>query len=75
MREKVEEILYDEDKDFDEIVEELKDLLKDPLVQEGQVLADQDVFDSPGLDIGYISVAWIENGKLNLLGTSYYWGI
>lgn len=62
---------YDGTGEFDECVEEIQKMLsenKDTVLHWGTRI-DTDVFDSCGLSIGYISVAYIDlNNNLNIIG-------
>lgn len=66
MREKIFEIIerYEEDGNL-ECHDEIEQLLKDNGIEQYEVSVD-DMFDSPGYDVWSVSVAWIENGKLEL---------
>lgn len=66
MRDKIYEIIerYDEENDT-ECYEEIEKALKENGVEHFEISID-DMFDSPGYDVYSVSVAWIENGKLEL---------
>lgn len=76
IREKFYEIMEKED-DFDELFGEVKDMLDEAKLS-GKILdyemnSDIDVYDSPGMDVYYLSIAWVkDDGELNIAGTSYY---
>lgn len=59
---------YEDNGDLGECVSELEDLLDTEGVVY-DIFTDEDVFDSCGFDIYYVSVAWIENNKLNVCGS------
>lgn len=67
MREEIFEIIerYDEEGDT-ECHDEIRQLLKDNGIEHCEVSVDE-MFDSPGYDVYSVSVAWIENGKLELV--------
>ena len=71
------EIMEQEDKGYDEIKEEVSELFSNAKlsceIQDFIFATDEDVFDSCGLDIYYVSVSWIDNeDKLQIAGASYY---
>lgn len=71
------EIMEQEDKGYDEIKEEVSELFSNAKlsceIQDFIFTTDEDVFDSCGLDIYYVSVSWIDNeDKLQIAGASYY---
>jgi hypothetical protein len=70
MREKIYEIVerYEEEGDL-ECTEEIRQLLKDNGITQYEVSIDE-MFDSCGYDVWAVSVAWIENGKLELAVSS-----
>lgn len=70
MRDKIYDIIerYEEDGDT-ECYEEIKDLLESNGINQYEISVD-DMFDSPGYDVYSVSVAWIENGKLELAVSS-----
>ena len=76
IREKFYDIMEKED-DFSVLKNEVKAMLDEAKLS-GKILdyemnSDIDVYDSPGMDIYYLSIAWVNNdGELNIAGTSYY---
>ena len=70
MRDKIYEIIerYDENGDT-ECYEEIENVLKDNGISKYEISID-DMFDSPGYDVYSVSVAWIENGELELAVSS-----
>lgn len=66
MRERIYEIIgkYEADGDL-ECTDEIKDLLESNGITQYEISID-DMFDSPGYDVYSVSVAWIENGTLEL---------
>lgn len=77
LRDKFYEIMEQEEKGYEEIKQEVSDLFQKAKmcldIEDFIFTTDEDVFDSCGLDIYYISVAWIDNDeKLNIVGSSYY---
>lgn len=71
------EIMEQEDKGYDEIKEEVSELFSNAKlsceIQDFIFKTDEDVFDSCGLDIYYVSVSWIDdNEQLQIAGASYY---
>ena len=71
------EIIEQEEKGYDEIKKEVSELFEKAKlsgeIQDFIFATDEDVFDSCGLDIYYISVSWIDNDdKLQITGASYY---
>lgn len=76
LREKFYEIM-EKDDSFDELIGKVEELLKAERdkgnIKEYEDMFDTDVFDSPGLDIFYLSICWIDNNdKLQIAGASYY---
>ena len=75
IREKFYDIMEKED-DFSVLKNEVKAMLDEAKLS-GKILdyemnSDIDVYDSPGMDIYYLSIAWVNNdGELNIAGTSY----
>ncbi len=70
MRDKIYEIIkkYEEEGDT-ECTEEIEQLLVENGITQYEISVD-DMFDSPGYDVYSVSVAWIENGKLELAVSS-----
>lgn len=71
------EIMEQEDKGYKEIKKEVSELFVEAKssgeIQDFIFRTDEDVFDSCGLDIYYISVGWIDNDdELQIAGASYY---
>lgn len=71
------EIMEQEEKDYKEIKKEVSELFEEAKlsgeIQDFIFRTDEDVFDSCGLDIYYISVSWIDDdNKLQIAGESYY---
>ena len=59
---------YEDNGDLGECVSGLEDLLDaEGVVYE--IFTDEEVFNSCGFDIYYVSVSWIENNKLNVCGS------
>lgn len=56
------------------LVEDLFNNAKDSNeIKDFKIITDEDVYDSPGMDIYYISVAWIDNNNnLEIIGQPYY---
>ena len=75
MEEKIYDIIseYDESGGLDECTEEIEKYM-DSLVEIGEILtydilSDSDVFDSCGLDIFYVAVAWVDtNSNVHIIG-------
>lgn len=66
VREKLFALLDTIDKECDiECHSRIKDFMKGHGFEDVQVSVD-DMFDSPGIDIYSVSVAWVENGKAQL---------
>lgn len=70
-------IMEQEDKGYEEIKKEISELFVEAKscgkIQDFIFRTDEDVFDSCGLDIYYISVSWInDDDKLQIAGASYY---
>jgi len=72
IEEKIYEIIekYDETGDIDSCEEEIDELMENnENVKQFMILKDTDVFDSCGLDIYYISVAYTDvDGEINICG-------
>ncbi len=71
------EIMEQEEKGYDEIKKEVSELFEKAKlcgeIQDFIFTTDEDVFDSCGLDIYYVSVSWIDNdNRLQIAGASYY---
>lgn len=65
---------YDGSGDIDECIGEIETLLEkyisEGVIKKFETFLDTDVFDSCGLDIYYISVAWIDNSdELHICGS------
>lgn len=77
IREKFYEIM-EQEKGIDEVIEEVKEMLEEEVqnnnIKTYEILEDMDVFDSPGLDIYYVSISWVDSnsGKLVMAGSSYW---
>jgi len=73
LREEIYEIIeeFDGSGEIDECVEEIEKLFIDNSdISNYEVFTDTDVFDSCGLDIFYISVAWVDiDGELHICGS------
>lgn len=77
IKEKFYEIFEDTISSFDDLIGEVKDMLEEQKslgnIKDYSHEIDMDVYDSSGLDIYYLSIAWIDNdGKLNVAGASYW---
>lgn len=77
IKKKFYEIFEDTTSSFDDLVGEVKNMLEGEKslgnIKDYSYELDMDVYDSSGLDIYYISIAWVDNdGKLNVAGTSYW---
>ena len=77
IKEKFLEIMENDVSSFDDLVGEVKDMLEEQKslgnIKDYSHEIDMDVYDSSGLDIYYISIAWINNdGELNVAGASYW---
>lgn len=77
IRDKFYEIMEQEEKGYEEIKEEVSESFSNAKsngeIKDFIFTTDEDVFDSCGLDIYYISVSWIdEDDKLQIAGASYY---
>lgn len=77
IKEKFYETMENDVSSFDDLVGEVKDMLEEQKslgnIKDYSHEIDMDVYDSSGLDIYYISIAWIDNdGKLNVTGASYW---
>lgn len=62
---------YEEDSDtcFEEIIKLLDNVINSKQIKSYKYFYDEEVFDSPGLNIEYLSIAWIDNDdKLNIYG-------
>lgn len=71
------EIMEKEDCDFDEMIGEVTRMFekekKKGNIKDYKHFSDEDVFDSCGLDIYYLSVSWIDNdNQIHIAGASYY---
>ena len=76
IREKFYEIMEKED-GFDELIGEVEDMLKEEKekgnIKHYEYFSDEDVFDSCGLSIFYLSICWIDlEDKLHIAGDRYY---
>lgn len=73
LKEKVYEIIesFDRTGETDECAEEIEKLfIENSDISNYEVFTDTDVFDSCGLDIFYVSVAWVDvNNKLHICGS------
>ena len=67
MKEEILKIIdkYEENNDV-ECKEEIEEFLADKNINEVEVSI-ENTFDSPGYDVYSVAVAWIENGKLQLV--------
>lgn len=65
---------YNNDGDIEECKDEIEHFLNHcEYVNECSVWWDEDVFDSPGLDIGYIAVSYTDNNnELHMCGSAFY---
>ena len=77
IREKFYKIMENEESSFDDLIEEVKTMLESAC-NSGYILSynyeiDMDVYDSPGLDIYYLSIAWVDTeNKVHVTGASYW---
>lgn len=76
VREKFYKIMEKEDS-FDELINEVEDMLKEEKdkgnISSYKYESDTDVYDSCGLDIYYLSIAWVnKDGSLEVAGASYW---
>ena len=73
IRDKIYDIIYGNDKsDIDIIIDNIKNFMSNlEDVTSYVVDVDNDVFDSPGLTIYYIMIAWNDSDGLHQCGCSY----
>ena len=78
IREKFDEIIMENvESSFDDLVEKVKTMLESTC-NSGHILSynyyiDMDVYDSSGLDIYYLSIAWVDTeNKVHVAGASYW---
>lgn len=76
IRDKFYEIMEQENS-YDELISEVTEMLtKEKLngnIKDFDTFSDEEVFDSCGLDIFYLSISWIDkDNKLYTAGSSYY---
>ena len=69
--------IMEKDDSLDELIGKVEELLKaekdEGNIKDYEYTPDTDVFDSPGLDIFYLSICWIDNNdKLQIAGAGYY---
>lgn len=71
IKDKIYEIIeeYDGSGDVDECVDKIEEFLKENNITDYKIEDDTDVYDSCGLDIFYISVAWNDENGLHLCGS------
>ena len=77
IKEKFLSIMENDIAGFNDLIGEVKDMLEEQKslgnIKDYSHELDMDVYDSCGLDIYYLSIAWVDNdGKLNVAGTSYW---
>ena len=70
------EIMKNNESSFDDLIGEIKDLLeqekKNGNIKSYNYYIDDDVYDSCGLSIYYLSICWIDfNDNLYIIGTNY----
>ena len=71
------DIMENNDLSFDDLIGEVKDFLeqekKNGNIKSYNYFVDDDVYDSCGFDIYYLSICWIDlDNKLHIVGTNYY---
>ena len=76
IREKFYDIM-DKEGSFDELIYEVENMLEEEKnngnISSYKYESDTDVYDSCGLDIYYLSVAWVnKDGSLEVVGASYW---
>lgn len=77
IRERFFEIMENDMLSFDDLVGDVKDMLeaekKVGNIKDYRYELDMDVYDSCGLDIYYLSIAWMDkDGNLEVTGSSYW---
>lgn len=60
---------YDEYGNTNSAVCDIKALMEECQIKSFQISVDNDVFDSPGLDIYYVMLAWNDNDGLHIVGS------
>lgn len=60
---------YDEYGNTNSVVCDIKALMEECQIKNFQISVDDDVFDSPGLDIYYVMLAWNDNDGLHIVGS------
>lgn len=70
------EIMENDELSFDDLIGEVKDFLeqekKNGNIKSYNYYIDDDVYDSCGLSIYYLSICWIDfNDDLHIIGTNY----
>lgn len=61
--------LYDGYGNTNSAVYDIKALMEECQIKNFQISVDNDVFDSPGLDIYYVMLAWHDNDGLHIIGS------
>lgn len=71
LKEKIYEIIewFDGTGNIDDCVFTIEEFLKENAITDYKIESDTDVFDSCGLGIFYVSVAWNDSNGLNLCGS------
>ena len=77
IKEKFYEIFEDTTSSFDDLVGEVKYMLEEQKslgnIKDYSYEIDMDVYDSSGLDIYYLSIAWVDTeNKVHVIGASYW---
>ena len=77
VRERFFEIMENDMCSFDDLVGEVKDMLEAEKnagnIKDYRYELDMDVYDSCGLDIYYLSIAWVDkDNNLEVAGSSYW---
>lgn len=77
IKEKFFEIMENDVRSFDDLIGDTKDMLEAEKsvgnIKDYRYEIDMDVYDSCGLDIYYLSIAWVDkDGNLEVTGASYW---